>query len=1150
MANNESTTKFKADISELKKAFQQAQQQIKVLNSEFKASSAALDDWSSDADGLSAKIKQLNGVLDAEKTKLALLEQQYELTAKEQGATSKGAQELLIKVNNQKAAVANCEKQIRTYSAKLEEVKNASETAADGTEELKSASEKLKSTIDEQESTLADLKTQYTNVALEQGKNSQEAKQLAAQISTLSGELSENKSEMSKAESEADKFDKTLDDVEDGAESAGDGFTVMKGALASLVADGINKAVDAFKELLTASDQAANSFQAQTGATSKEMEQFNAEMQDLYKNNYGEDLNDIADSMAKVAQNSKETDPTKIKDLTKNAIILRDTFGYDVTETMRAVNMLMDQFGLTGDEAFNLIAQGAQNGLDKNGDLLDTINEYGVHFKQQGYTAEEFFNSLQNGTNAGTFSVDKLGDAMKEFGIRAKDNSESTANAFKDLGIAVGSNDKEIKATADDIEKYNGKISDLEQKLKYAKLQQSEFTDKTSEITKMKTADNIAKWTKELSGYKDKLSISKTTLAELTDESKNGGESVASLSAKFAAGGDEAKEATNEVLNALFNMDDQVKQNEIGVALFGTMWEDLGIDGVKALMDVNGEADKTADTMGEIENIKYNDVGSSLQELGRTLKTEILQPLVEKIVPKINEFVAWLKDNLPQVEATLVGIGTAMAVMFVANKIMAVVKAFQAFKLAQEGATAAQWLLNVAMNANPIGIIVAAIAGLVTAFVVLWKKSEAFRNFWIGLWEGLKKAVGVVVDWIKDNWKTMLLFLVNPIAGIFKYLYDNFEGFRNVVDKVVKAVKGFFVGLWNGIKSTFANIGDWFSEKFTEAVEGIKAAWSAVTGWFANVWNGIKSAFSAVGTWFKNTFTAAWNGIKAAWSAVTGWFANVWNGIKKIFSAVVNWFKSVFSAAWNGIKAVWSVAINWFTNIREGIKKVFSTIKSWFVNIFTSAWNGIKAVFSKVGSFFSTVWEAVKKPFSKVADWFKNTFKKAWEGVKNVFSTGGKIFDGIKDGIASTFKTVVNGIIKGINKVISVPFKAINKALRKIRDISIAGVEPFKNKIKEINVPQIPELAEGGVLKKGQIGLLEGNGSEAVVPLEKNTGWLDEIASRLSSRLGINGGGAYAANGAVAPVVNNNFYQTNNSPKALDRLEIYRQSKNLLSLRG
>ena len=134
--------------------------------------------------------------------------------------------------------------------------------------------------------------------------------------------------------------------------------------------------------------------------------------------------------------------------------------------------------------------------------------------------------------------------------------------------------------------------------------------------------------------------------------------------------------------------------------------------------------------------------------------------------------------------------------------------------------------------------------------------------------------------------------------------------------------------------------------------------------------------------------------------------------------------------------------------------------------------------------------------FGSVADWFKNIFSKAWQAVKNVFSTGGKVFEGIKDGIVKAFKTVVNAIIRGINKVIKVPFDGINWALNKIKSIEIAGIKPF-NWISTINTPQIPELEKGGVLKKGQVGLLEGKGDEAVVPLEKSTGWIRNVARQI-----------------------------------------------------
>lgn len=370
---------------------------------------------------------------------------------------------------------------------------------------------------------------------------------------------------------------------------------------------------------------------------------------------------------------------------------------------------------------------------------------------------------------------------------------------------------------------------------------------------------------------------------------------------------------------------------------------------------------------------------------------------VNDILPKIVEGLKWLVDNFDTILAGVVGIGSAFLAWKVASIVTGIVKAFKAWKLATEGLTIAQRILNLVMKANPIGLIISLIAGLVAAFVVLWNKSDAFRNFFINMWEGIKNAVKNVVDWIKENWRTMLLFLVNPVAGVFKYLYDNFEGFRNTVDRVVKSVKNFFSGLWSGMK-------------------------------------------------------------KGA----------------------------------------------------------------------SDAWSGIKSVFSKVGSFFS------------------DTFSKAWTKVKNIFSTGGKIFTGIKDGIVSAFKKIVNAIIRGINKVISVPFNALNKVLDKIRDVEVAGFSPFKNIIGDIAVPEIPELMRGGILKKGQIGFLEGKGAERILPLEEETGWIKKIAAELARSLnvtGVKGGAAalaYGGAGGRSTVINAGMtvnYNGHLSRKQLKRIE-------------
>lgn len=175
------------------------------------------------------------------------------------------------------------------------------------------------------------------------------------------------------------------------------------------------------------------------------------------------------------------------------------------------------------------------------------------------------------------------------------------------------------------------------------------------------------------------------------------------------------------------------------------------------------------------------------------------------------------------------------------------------------------------------------------------------------------------------------------------------------------------------------------------------------------------------------------------------------------------------------------------------VSTVLTTLGGRLPEIFKNIWDTLLSGGKKA-------FDGIKNVFKKIPEWFKNIFSSAWQAVKNVFSAGGKVFDGIKDGILNGLKAVVNALIGGINKVIAVPFNGINGALNKIKGISIVGIEPF-SWMPTIPVPQIPKLYRGGVLEKGQVGLLEGSGAEAVVPLENNDAWLTKIAEKLHSMM-------------------------------------------------
>lgn len=268
--NDEITTKFKVDITDLKANIQEANRQIKLANSEFKAATAGMDDWSSSADGLSAKLKQLNTVHEEEVKKLDSLKKQYELIIQEQGENSKAAQNLMIRINNQQASVSRIEKSIDQYKNRLNELNTSSSQA-------ETATDRLTNEISRQETELNQLKSKYKDIILSQGEASDEAKQLAKEIVDLSESLQSNKIKMADADEAAEKLSRAIDKTSNTTNEANKNFTLMDGVLAGLISNGISNgiskigdfvsslfelgdATEEYRSMMTKIEGSANSF--------------------------------------------------------------------------------------------------------------------------------------------------------------------------------------------------------------------------------------------------------------------------------------------------------------------------------------------------------------------------------------------------------------------------------------------------------------------------------------------------------------------------------------------------------------------------------------------------------------------------------------------------------------------------------------------------------------------------------------------------------------------------------------------------------------------------------------------------------------------------------------------------------------------------
>lgn len=319
-----------------------------------------------------------------------------------------------------------------------------------------------------------------------------------------------------------------------------------------------------------------NDIQAQTGLAGAELESFENTAREIYKSGVGENFQEIADALVNVKQTSGLAG-AELEKAAKSGLLLKDTFEFEINESSRAASALMKNFGISAEEAYGIIATGAQKGANKNGDLLDTLNEYSVHYKALGLDADQFVTSLIAGAEAGSFSIDKVGDAVKEFTIRSKDGSKKSVEAFEALGL-------------------NGRT----------------------------------------------------------------------MTAAFSMGGEEAEAAFFKTIEALNAMQDPMAKNAAGVALFGTMYEDLESGVLDTLASMNGASVDAAATLEQIEKVKYKDAGYALSQIARTMQDALI-PSAEKFGQAIFEIMPDIKasigDMIPSITALGEGFVSVLPVM-------------------------------------------------------------------------------------------------------------------------------------------------------------------------------------------------------------------------------------------------------------------------------------------------------------------------------------------------------------------------------------------------------------------------------------------------------------------------------------------------------
>lgn len=435
MADNESTMKWKVDISELKSAMQDAKRSISLANAEFKTATAGLDKWGNSMTGVEAKLKQLNAVLPQQNTILQNLEKQYSIVAENMGENSSEAQRLKIQIENQKAAIAKTEASITQYGDKLDDMKTSSTS--------------LTQTISDQESELSSLKTAYVDAVAQYGKNSKEAKTLANEITSLSGELAHNKSVQEEASKAADELDETIDDVGESAEETeedvkdlSDGFTVMKGAMADLVAQGITAVINGFIEI----GKAAVDMGKQAIMSYADYEQLVGGVETLFGSG-GKSFREFVNSSGKTIEEATReySNMQKAQEtVLNNAAKAYKTAGMSQNEYMETVTSfsasLINSLGGDTLQAAKLADQAIvdmSDNANRMGSDMQSIQNAYQGFAKQNYTMLDNLNLGYAGTKEGMEKLLQDADNLSDSFNLQKDASGKLAYGYADIVEAI-----------------------------------------------------------------------------------------------------------------------------------------------------------------------------------------------------------------------------------------------------------------------------------------------------------------------------------------------------------------------------------------------------------------------------------------------------------------------------------------------------------------------------------------------------------------------------------------------------------------------------------------------------------------------------------------------------------------------------------------
>ena len=649
-----------------------------------------------------------------------------------------------------------------------------------------------------------------------------------------------------------DAAEDTADDISEIAEAT-KGAALMEAAdQLSAVGDKIQdigeKAFTAFAD----TENAVTKVNAYFGETGKAAEQSAKVIQSVYEAGVGESMDSVADAVLMVKKNLGELSDTDLTNLTQQAITLEELYGIDMNETLRGVNSLMQQYGLTAQEAMDYIVKGTQNGLDKTNELGDNLSEYAGKFAQAGYSASEYFQLLDNGLKNGAYNLDKVNDAINEVTTRLVDGT---------IGDSIGS--------------FSTKTQELFTSWQNGGATQKEVIDSIvadiGSCTNQQEALNLAALAFGTMAEDGNLKfITSLTSVGNTYDSVSG--SAQNMFDQTTTPMQEMESNTRKLQQALVPLGEKIA--ELANAILPPL--------VAVITTIGGWFEKLP---GPVQNFVII-LGALL--VAFTTLTPVIAAM-SVAVGALNISLLPIIAIIAAVAAAIVGIIAivqnwgAITEWFgnlwttICNGIGQMVESLKQWFSGLWTHLQSVWdgICNVVQTAVMLlGSILQAAFDIITLpFRLIWENcKEAVTAAWNGIKSVVSSAINAVSSVISSVMNTIRTVISTVWTAISTNVSNAVNNIKNVVTSVFNAVKSVASSVWNSIKSVIGSV-----------VDGIKSKVSSV-------FNALKSTVSSVFNGIKSVATSVWNGIK---SAITTPIEAAKNKVKSVVDAIKGFFSGM-----------------------------------------------------------------------------------------------------------------------------------------------------------------------------------------------------------------------------------------------------------------